>query len=70
MERERAGRREPWERGCHHIQGQKKTAFSYSDPGGTLEKIKQPKHYLAAMKNLMFQKRSKKMLLLYADQKQ
>ena len=27
----------------HHIRGQKKIAFSYSDPGGTLEKIKQPK---------------------------
>ena len=29
--------------GNHHIRGQKKIAFSYSDPGGTLEKIKQPK---------------------------
>ena len=29
--------------GNHHIWGQKKMAFSYSDPGGTMEKIKQPK---------------------------
>ena len=29
--------------GNHHIRGQKKIAFSYSDPGGTLEKIEQPK---------------------------
>ena len=29
--------------GNHHIRGQKKIAFSYSDPGGTPEKIKQPK---------------------------
>ena len=29
--------------GNHRIPGQKKIAFSYSDPGGTLEKIKQPK---------------------------
>ena len=29
--------------GNHHIRGLKKIAFSYSDPGGTLEKIKQPK---------------------------
>ena len=29
--------------GKHHIREQKKIAFSYSDPGGTLEKIKQPK---------------------------
>ena len=29
--------------GDHHIHGQKKIAFSYSDQGGTLEKIKQPK---------------------------
>ena len=29
--------------GNHHIRGQKKIAFSYSDPGGTWEKIKQPK---------------------------
>ena len=29
--------------GIHHIRGQKKIAFSYSYPGGTLEKIKQPK---------------------------
>ena len=27
----------------HHIHGQKKIAFSYLDPGGTLEKNKQPK---------------------------
>ena len=27
----------------HHVRGQKKIAFSYADPGGTLEKIKQPK---------------------------
>ena len=26
--------------GNHHIHGQKKVAFSYSDQGGTLEKIK------------------------------
>ena len=29
--------------GNHHIREQKKIAFSYSDPGGTLEKIKRPK---------------------------
>ena len=29
--------------GKHHIRGQKKIAFSYSDPGGTLEKIERPK---------------------------
>ena len=29
--------------GNHHIRGRKKNSFSYSDPGGTLEKIKQPK---------------------------
>ena len=29
--------------GIYHIRGQKKIAFSYSDPGGTLKKIKQPK---------------------------
>ena len=29
--------------GNHHIRGQKKIALSYSDPGDTLEKIKQPK---------------------------
>ena len=29
--------------GNHHICRQKKIAFSYLDPGGTLEKIKQPK---------------------------
>ena len=29
--------------GNHHIPGQKKIAFSYSDPGGTLKKIKKPK---------------------------
>ena len=28
--------------GNHHIRGLKKIAFSYSDPGGTLEKIKHP----------------------------
>ena len=28
--------------GNHHIRGQKKIAFSYSDPGDTLEKIKHP----------------------------
>ena len=30
----------------HHIRGQKKIAFSYSDPGGTLKKIKQRKTLL------------------------
>ena len=29
--------------GNHHIHGQKKIAFSYSDTGGTLEKIKETK---------------------------
>ena len=29
--------------GNHHIRGQKKIAFSFSDAGGTMEKIKQPK---------------------------
>ena len=29
--------------GNHHIREQKKIAFSYSDPRGTLEKIRQPK---------------------------
>ena len=45
----------------HHIQEKKKIAFNYSDPGTTLGKIKQP-FSLAEMKNLTFQKRSKKML--------
>ena len=29
--------------GNHHIHGQKKIAYSYSDTGGTLENIKQTK---------------------------
>ena len=29
--------------GNHHIHGTKNITFSYSDPGGTLEKNKQPK---------------------------
>ena len=40
--------------GNHHIRGQKKIAFRYSDPGGTLEKIKQKKNYLAAAKSVNF----------------
>ena len=38
--------------GNHHIRGQKKIACSYSDPGGTLKKIKQP--LLAATKSVNF----------------
>ena len=62
--------------GNHHIHEQKKIAYSYSDTGGTLEKIKQTKALiiLAAMNNFTFQKRSKKMLLhqraISADRKQ
>ena len=40
--------------GNHHIRGQKKIAASYSDPGSTLEKITQPKTYLAATKSINF----------------
>ena len=40
----------------NHIRGQKKIAFSYSDPGGTLKKIKQPK-------TLMWNKRQNSHLL-------
>ena len=29
--------------GNYHIHGKKKIAFSYSNPGGTLKEIKQPK---------------------------
>ena len=36
----------------HHIRRQKKIACSYSDPGGTLKKIKQP--LLAATKSVNF----------------
>ena len=51
--------------GNHRIHRQTKIAFSYSDQGGTLEKIKTTTNaYSPSMKNLTFQKRSKKMLLL------
>ena len=36
--------------GNHHIRGKKKIAFSYSDPGGTLRKIKLPKTLLSRNK--------------------
>ena len=50
--------------GNHRIHGQTKIAFSYSDQGRTLEKIKTTTNaYLPSMKNFTFQKRSKKMLL-------
>ena len=50
--------------GKHHIHGQKKIAFSYSDPGGTLEKIlNNLKPLFSCKKSFTFQKRSKKMLL-------
>ena len=50
--------------GNHCIHGQTKIAFSYSDQGRTLEKIKTTTNtYLPSMKNFTFQKRSKKMLL-------
>ena len=44
--------------------GQKKIAFSYSYPGGTLKKIKQPKTLAAfsRKKSFTFEKRTKKML--------
>ena len=50
--------------GNHRIRGQTKIAFSYSDQGRTLEKIKTTTNaYSPSMKNFTFQKRSKKMLL-------
>ena len=50
--------------GNHRIHGQTKIAFSYSDQGRTLEKIKTTTNaYSTSMKNFTFQKRSKKMLL-------
>ena len=52
--------------GNHHIRGQKKIAFSYSDPGGTLEKIKQPKTLFSSNKRaLILDQRAN-----LADQKQ
>ena len=32
--------------GNHHVHGQTNIAFSYSDPGDTLEKNKQPKTHI------------------------
>ena len=50
--------------GNHRIHGQAKIAFSCSDQGRTLEKIKTTTNaYLPSMKNFTFQRRSKKMLL-------
>ena len=50
--------------GSHRIRGQKKIAFSYSDPGGTLEnKLNDLKPLFSRKKSLTFQKRSKKMFL-------
>ena len=50
--------------GNHRIRGQKKIAFSYSDPGGTLEnKLNDLKPLFSRKKSLTFQKRSKKMFL-------
>ena len=44
----------------HRIRGQKKIAFSYSDPGGTLEnKLNNLKPLFSRKKSLTFQKRSK-----------
>ena len=50
--------------GNHRIRGQKKIAFSYSDPGGTLEKkLNDLKPLSSRKKSLTFRKRSKKTLL-------
>ena len=50
--------------GNHRIRGQKKITFSYSDPGTTLEnRLNDLKPLFSRKKSLMFQKRSKKMLL-------
>ena len=50
--------------GNHRIRRQKKIAFSYSDPGGTLEnKLNDLKPSFSRKKSLTFQKKSKKMLL-------
>ena len=50
--------------GSHRIRGQKKIAFSYSDPGGTLEnKLNDLKPLFSRKKSLTFQKRSRKMSL-------
>ena len=40
--------------GNHHIHGQKNIVFSYSDPGGTLEKTKQPKTLIKAAKEEIY----------------
>ena len=61
--------------GNRHIHRKKKIDFGYADPGGTFEKIRQPKNpYLTTMKSFTFQKGSKKMLFHQrannADQKQ
>ena len=50
--------------GNHRIREQKKIAFSYSDPGGTLEnKLNDLKPLFSSKKSLTFQKKSKKMFL-------
>ena len=50
--------------GNHRIREQKKIAFSYSDPGGTLENnLNDLKPLFSRKKSLTFQKRSKKMFL-------
>ena len=58
-------REKPLLAGYHHrIRGQKKIAFSYSDPGGTLEnKLNDLKPSFSRNKSLTFQKGSKKMIL-------
>ena len=48
----------------HRIPWQRKIAFSYSDPGDTLEnKLNNLKHFYSRKKSFAFQKKLKKMLL-------
>ena len=52
--------------GNHRIPWQKKIAFSYSDPGDTLEnKLNDLKHLYSRKKSFAFQKKLKKMLFLW-----
>ena len=52
--------------GNHRSRGQKKIAFSYSDPGGTLDnKLNDLKLLFSSKKSFTPQKRSKKMLLVW-----
>ena len=52
--------------GYHHIHRQKKIAFSYSEPGGTLEKIRQPKTLIWQQKKMLLHNAKDN----HADQKQ